>query len=109
MEDYRPNITCESLEVIGELMPVNIPQDSIEIHSEMLKLIGSYTQHYNAKTRSNAFNTMVMNKNLIMYFVFIFLYVNMQKFPSLFNLISPLTAIYYFLTISISKINLYVK
>jgi len=64
--DYRPNITCESLEVIGELMPVKIPE-SIEIHSEMLKLIGSYTQHYNAKTRSIAFNTMViyfMNINL---------------------------------------------
>ncbi|CAH1723711.1 integrator complex subunit 4 [Aphis gossypii] len=57
--DYRPNITCESLEVIGELMPVKIPEDGLEIHSEMLKLIGSYTQHYNAKTRSNAFNTMV--------------------------------------------------
>lgn len=71
--DYRPNITCESLEVIGELMPVNITEDGLEIHSEMLKLIGSYTQHYNAKTRSNAFNTMVINKDL-MYFVFIFLY-----------------------------------
>jgi len=41
-------------------MPVKIPEESIEIHSEMLKLIGSYTQHYNAKTRSIAFNTMVM-------------------------------------------------
>jgi len=70
--DYRPNITCESLEVIGELMPVKIPQDSLEIHSEMLKLIGSYTQHYNAKTRSNAFNTMVIIKGLIMHLVFIF-------------------------------------
>lgn len=40
-------------------MPVTIPNESLEIHSEMLKLIGSYTQHYNAKTRSNAFNTMV--------------------------------------------------
>jgi len=75
--DYRPNITCESLEVIGELMPVKIPQDSLEFHSEMLKLIGSYTQHYNAKTRSNAFNTMVKNKCLIMHSVFIFLYLNM--------------------------------
>jgi len=71
--DYRPNITCESLEVIGELMPVQIPQDSLEIHSEMLKLIGSYTQHYNAKTRSNAFNTMVINKDLIVNFVFMFI------------------------------------
>jgi len=41
-------------------MPVEIPEKSIEIHSGMLKLIGSYTQHYNAKTRSIAFNTMVM-------------------------------------------------
>ncbi|VVC31823.1 Armadillo-type fold,Armadillo-like helical [Cinara cedri] len=57
--DYRPNITCGSLELIGELMPVEIPENKLEIHSEMLKLIGSYTQHYNAKTRSNAFNTMV--------------------------------------------------
>lgn len=73
MGDYRPNITCESLEVIGELMPVQIPQDSLEIHSEMLKLIGSYTQHYNAKTRSNAFNTMVINKDLIVNFVFMFI------------------------------------
>jgi len=81
--DYRPNITCESLEVIGELMPVKIPQDSLEFHSEMLKLIGSYTQHYNAKTRSNAFNTMVKNKCLIMHSVFIFLYLNMLKFLSL--------------------------
>lgn len=73
MGDYRPNITCESLEVIGELMPVKIPQDDLEMHSEMLKLIGSYTQHYNAKTRSNAFNTMVINKNLYSYFcIFIF-------------------------------------
>lgn len=46
--------------MIGELMPVEIPEKSLEIHSEMLKLIGSYTQHYNAKTRSNAFNTMVI-------------------------------------------------
>lgn len=68
--DYRPNITCESLEVIGELMPVKIPQDCLEIHSEMLKLIGSYTQHYNAKTRSNAFNTMVINKDVLNLFVF---------------------------------------
>lgn len=59
--DYRPNITCESLEVIGELMPVKIPEEFSDMHSEMLKLIGSYTQHYNAKTRSNAFNTMVIN------------------------------------------------
>lgn len=58
--DYRPNITCESLELIGELMPVEILEKSLEIHSEMLKLVGSYTQHYNAKTRSNAFNTMVI-------------------------------------------------
>lgn len=69
MGDYRPNITCESLEVIGELMPVQIPQDSLEIHSEMLKLIGNYTQHYNAKTRSNAFNTMVINKHLVIYWM----------------------------------------
>lgn len=65
MGDYRPNITCESLEVIGELMPVEIPQEYLEMHSEMLKLIGSYTQHYNAKTRSNAFNTMVTDQYLI--------------------------------------------
>ncbi|XP_050424644.1 integrator complex subunit 4 isoform X2 [Adelges cooleyi] len=57
--DYRPNITCGSLGVIGELMPVEIPEGSLNIHSEMLSLIGSYTQHYNAKTRSTAFNTMV--------------------------------------------------
>jgi len=58
--DYRPNITCGSLEIIGELMPVEMPEETLKIHSEMLKLIGSYTQHYNAKTRSNAFNTMVI-------------------------------------------------
>ncbi|XP_050525128.1 integrator complex subunit 4 [Daktulosphaira vitifoliae] len=59
LKDYRPNITCQSLGVIGELMPVEIPEESSKIHSEMLLLIESYTQHYNAKTRSNAFNTMV--------------------------------------------------
>lgn len=47
-------------------MPVSISNESLEIHSEMLKLIGSYTQHYNAKTRSNAFNTMVCVLYLIM-------------------------------------------
>lgn len=77
--DYRPNITCESLEVIGELMPVKILENGLEIHSEMLKLIGSYTQHYNAKTRSNAFNTMVINKDL-MYFICIFLYLEFPFF-----------------------------
>lgn len=45
-------------------MPVEIPQEFSEMHSEMLKLIGSYTQHYNAKTRSNAFNTMVTDRYL---------------------------------------------
>lgn len=50
-------------------MPVEILEESPEIHSEMLKLIGSYTQHYNAKTRSNAFNTMVIiNYLLILFF-----------------------------------------
>jgi len=97
--DYRPNITCESLEVIGELMPVQIPHDSLEIHSEMLKLIGSYTQHYNAKTRSNAFNTMVINKDLIINFVFMFIYLNIQKFPLLFYLISLSTVMHFFATI----------
>lgn len=67
MGDYRPNITCGSLEVIGELMPVEIPEESLEIHSEMLNLIGSYTQHYNAKTRSNAFNTMVIYTSFKIY------------------------------------------
>jgi len=39
---------------------VQNPQASLDTHSEMLKLIGSYTQHDNATTRSNAFNTMVI-------------------------------------------------
>lgn len=55
-------------------MPVEMPEGSLKIHSDMLKLIGSYTQHYNAKTRSNAFNTMVMNncltKQIIVYCIF---------------------------------------
>lgn len=42
-------------------MPVEIQDESVEIYSDMLKLIGSYTQHYNAKTRSIAFNTMVLH------------------------------------------------
>lgn len=57
-------------------MPVEIPDESLKIHSEMLKLIGSYTQHYNAKTRSNAFNSMVIITNYlsISYIFFIILF-----------------------------------
>lgn len=52
-------------------MPVEISDESLKFHSEMLKLIGSYTQHYNAKTRSNAFNSMVIQ---IIYQLIIFFY-----------------------------------